>query len=241
MKAVILVAGFGSRLRPLTDNCPKSLLPIGDSNSLHRMVTQLTERGINEIVFVTGHFEEKIRQYVKENFQNITTHFVRNTLYDQTNTGYSLLLARDYLENEAFIKFDGDVVFEIDILDKLIQTGDDASYVCLDTSDVDDEVIKAELDKDGALVGLGKNIPVEKAAGESIGIEKISAATSSVLFKTLDSIMSNKANWQEYYEYAYDDLIKNKKAVFKRIDITGSKWVEMDNADDYVKAQKYFG
>lgn len=240
MKAAILVAGFGSRLRPLTDDCPKSLLPIGETNSLHRMVSLLSKHGINEIVFITGHFEDAIQRYVTENFRTINTHFVRNDKYEKTNTGYSLLLAREYLEGEEFIKFDGDVVFEPGILDALLNTSNDASYICMDTSGVDDEVIKAELGKDGALVGLGKHIPITNAAGESIGIEKISTETSKILFGTLETIMNEEANWQEYYEYAYDKLIRTHKAIFKPVNITGLKWVEMDNIDDYTKAQRYF-
>ncbi len=241
MKAVILVAGFGSRLRPLTDEMPKSLLPIGDSTTLARMVNSLVAHSITEIVFITGHFEDKIKSYVQENFPNITAHFIRNEYYKETNTGYSLLLAEPYVRGETFIKFDGDVNFDPQILDKLVATPEDANYICLDKTDVDDEVIKAELNSKNEIVALGKYVDTAKAAGESIGIEKIAAQFSEELFDSLRQIMSDKKNWQEYYEYAYDHLIQNGKSIFKHIDITGSKWVEMDNLQDYQLAQKYFG
>lgn len=240
MKAVILVAGFGSRLRPLTDTMPKSLLPIGDSTTMQRMVRSLRAHGVEEFIFVTGHFEDKITTYVKEQFPEITAHFVRNDKYEETNTGYSLLLAEPYVRGEAFVKFDGDVNFDPEILDRLMAVPEDANYICLDKSDVDDEVIKANVDESGIIHALGKYVPVADAAGESIGIEKISAQYSEVLFDTLRQIMNDEKNWQEYYEFAYDDLIQRNAAVFKFVDITGLKWVEMDNKEDYETAQKHF-
>jgi choline kinase len=240
MKAVILVAGFGSRLRPLTDSTPKSLLPIGESNTLTRMVKGLQKQGIEEFIFITGHFEDKIKEYVTKNFADITAHFVRNDKYEATNTGYSLLLAEPFVRGESFVKLDGDVNFDQGIIDKLMATADDANYICLDKTDIDDEVIKAELNDDDSIVALGKYVPVAQAAGESIGIEKIAAQYSEVLFDTLKMLMDNQDNWQEYYEYAYDYLIHNNKSTFKYVDITGLRWVEMDNLEDYKQAQQYF-
>lgn len=240
MKAVILVAGFGSRLRPLTDNLPKALLPIGNSNTLTRMVTSLQKHGISEFIFVTGHFEEKIKAYITTHFTDITAYFVRNEKYQDTNTGYSLMLTEQYVQGDAFIKLDGDVNFDEAILDKLMAMPDDANYICLDKTDVDDEVIKAELDANNNIIALGKYVETAKAAGESIGIERISSAQSAQLFVKLKELMAHKKHWQEYYEYAYDHLIKEGMSVFKHIDITGLKWVEMDNKADYDMANSYF-
>ena len=117
---------------------------------------------------------------------------------------------------------------------------DDANYICLDKTDIDDEVIKAELNEDNVIIALGKYVPVEKAVGESIGIEKIAGQYSNVLFDTLRTLMADQKNWQEYYEYAYDHLIQNDQSVFKYVDITGLHWVEMDNIEDYKQAQQYF-
>ena len=240
MKAVILVAGFGSRLRPLTDDLPKSLLPVGDSTTMKRMVNSLRNQGIEEFVFITGHFEDKIKAYVAENFPMITAHFVRNDLYEKTNTGYSLMLAEEFIRGDAFIKLDGDVNFDPRILEKLMAMPDDANYICLDKTDVDDEVIKAELDENDTIIALGKYVDTEKAAGESVGIERISSQYSAQLFDSLKEILSDEKNWQEYYEFAYDHLIKSLKSIFKHVDITGLKWVEMDNLKDYQDANKFF-
>lgn len=240
MKAVILVAGFGSRLRPLTDTTPKALLPLGDTTGLHRMVSELKKHGITEIVFVTGHFEEKIKAYVNEHFPDITAHFVRNDKYDKTNNGYSLLMAEPYVRGESFVKFDGDVVFDPAVLRLLLASPDDANYVCLDKCQVNEEVLKVQLGDGGEVISMSQHIPVEKAAGESLGIEKISAQFSGQLFDTLRRIMLDTKNWQEYYEFAYEDLLSQKAMPFKCADVTGYNWVEVDNQEDYRLAHQYF-
>lgn len=241
MKAVILVAGLGSRLRPLTDTTPKPLLRIGNTNTLTRMVDMLQKQGIHEFVFITGHFEEKIKAYVAEHFPDIEARFIKKDSYGKTNTGHSLLLAEPYVRGESFVKFDGDVNFDEEILARLMAAPDDANYICLDKTEVDDEVVKAQLDENGVVTALGKYVDVEKAAGESIGIEKIALQFSAPLFDTLQRLMSQPKYAQEYYEFAYDDMIKHDKAIFKCVAITGLKWVEMDTAEDYRMAQQYFG
>ncbi|NOZ65645.1 MAG: NTP transferase domain-containing protein, partial [Alphaproteobacteria bacterium] len=64
MKAIILAAGVGSRIRPLTDNCPKSLLKVGGNTILEMMLSHIQSCGINEVVFVLGYLQEQIKEYV---------------------------------------------------------------------------------------------------------------------------------------------------------------------------------
>ncbi len=76
IKAVILAAGVGSRIRPLTDNCPKSLLEIGGNTILEMMISNIQSCGINEVVFVVGYLQEKIKDYVNKQFPDLDAHFV---------------------------------------------------------------------------------------------------------------------------------------------------------------------
>ena len=239
MKVVILVAGFGSRLKPLTDNTPKSLLPIGDTTPLANTIEKFLAHNVREFIFITGNFDEQIQNYVARHFPSIKSYFIRKHHYP-SNTGYSLMLAAPYIGDEPFIKIDGDLMFEDAILTKLMATPDDANYICLDRQTVDDEVIKAEVDPKGVIVALGKNVETKKAVGESIGLEKICSHSSQILFETLKAHMSDKNNWQEYYEFTYDYLIKKGHIVFKYADVTGLKWVEIDTPNDYQLAKSYF-
>lgn len=100
-KAIILAAGVGSRIRPLTDNCPKSLLKIGETTIMERMLTNIQKSGINEVIIVLGYLEEQIKTFVNEHFPKLTVHFITNTLYASTNTGYSLMLTKDLVGNSG--------------------------------------------------------------------------------------------------------------------------------------------
>ena len=92
-KAIILAAGVGSIIRPMTDNCPKSLLKVGDYTILEMMISHIQDCKINEIIFVLGYLQEQIKDYVKTKFPNLNAYFVTNDKYAETNTGFSLMLS----------------------------------------------------------------------------------------------------------------------------------------------------
>ena len=232
MKAIILTAGIGSRIRPLTDNCPKSLLKIGNKTILEMMISHLQDCDIDEIIFVTGYLENQIKEYVEKKFPTIKAYFVTNKKYTETNTGFSLLLAKKLVQDSDFIKFDADVVFDQEILKKLIACQYE-NALCIDKNiDLDAEEIKVIIDDENKILKASKTVDPKKAVGESIGIEKIGKNTAKILFKELEEMMKDEKNHQEYYEAAYERLIE-KGIKFHALDITGSKWVEIDTKEDF--------
>ena len=102
-KAVILAAGMGSRIRPLTDECPKTLLTVGTTTILERMLTTLRSYGIEDVVIVVGYLSEKIESFVSDHFGDMNIELVTNSRYDETNTGYSLMLAEGFIGGDAYI------------------------------------------------------------------------------------------------------------------------------------------
>ncbi len=239
MKAVILLAGMGSRLEELTASTPKSLLPIGPSTTLEHMIRKLTAHGIRSIVVVCGHLQEAIEQYLQRTFPRVEITILRNPDYQTTNTGYSLLLAREQLTGETFIKLDGDVIFAEEILARLVTADDGWSYACVDRTAIDEEVIKVRCDEEGTISRIGNDVPVASAAGESIGVERIDASSCAALFATLDAMVADPANHQSYCEVAYDAIVQAGEP-FKALDITGLDWVEIDTLEDYQLAQRLF-
>jgi choline kinase len=240
VKAVILLAGMGSRLGELTVPTPKSLLPIGVSNALEHMIRKLTRHDVRSIVIVCGHMQAAIEQYLQQAFPLLEITTVRNPDYRTTNTGYSLLLAREQLEGETFIKLDGDVIFDEEILARLVTAADGWSYACVDRTAVDEEVIKVRCDAEGNISRIGNDVAVPSAAGESIGVERIDERSSAALFTTLEAMMEDPANHRRYYEAAYDAIVQVGEP-FKALDITGLRWVEIDTLEDYELAQHLFG
>jgi len=239
IKAIILAAGVGSRIRPLTDNCPKCLLEIGGNTILEMMISHIQACGINEVVFVVGYLQGKIKDYVKKQFPELDAHFITNARYSETNTGYSLMLTKDWIGNSTFIKFDADVVFDKKILMKLIEC-EYENCLCIDKNiHLDAEEIKVIIDKQNRVIKASKTVDPKAAIGESIGIEKISSETAKLLFAELKIMMEDEQNHQEYYESAYERLIDNL-VPFYALDITGFKWTEIDTQKDITMIKNIF-
>ncbi len=238
VKAVLLAAGVGSRIRPLTDNSPKSLLDVAGKSILQRMLENVEAVGITDVIVITGYLEEQLKDFITKNFPNLNVIFKRNDKYEETNTGYSLLLTREFVEGFDFVKFDADVVFEKAILEKLLAS--EVSALCIDRNiHLEAEEVKVITDENGKVLEVGKKLDPHKANGESIGIEKITAEAGKVLFQELDSLLKDQKNWQEYYDDSYTSLV-NKGVPFEAVDITGLKWVEIDTHADYKRAQEMF-
>src|SRR3989338_24011 len=121
MKAIILASGVGRRLRPLTDELPKPLVKVGGKELLARILDTLVARGITEVVFTTGHMEDKIKQFVQSRYPSLHTSFVLNPRYSETNYIYSLWLAKEAIGNEHdVLLFHSDMLFDPALLDRLL-------------------------------------------------------------------------------------------------------------------------
>ena len=238
-KAVILAAGVGSRIRPLTDGCPKTLLEVGGVPILERMLTNISSCGIGETIIVLGYLPEQIESFVRDTFPALNVQFVVNDRYDETNTGYSLMLVEEAVGESSFVKFDGDVVFDVEILQRLLSSTT-GNQLCIDRNiQLDAEEVKVTLSGNTRVAKVSKSLAPGEAIGESIGIERISSQTAKLLFVELRAMMRNPQNLQEYYEGAYELLISNG-VVFDALDITGLAWTEIDTYDDFESASKIF-
>ncbi|MBB5721434.1 choline kinase [Loktanella ponticola] len=238
--AVILAAGIGSRLSPLTDKSAKCLLSVGGSVILERMIRNCLSCGMSQFVLVLGHRAEEIKQFVDKTFRGIRVTYVINDRYRDTNTGYSLMLASSVVGNAEFIKFDADVVFDTKILRGLVDSAL-PNVLCIDRNiALADEEVKVIADEQLRVSEIGKSVDPETALGESIGIEKISAVTGPLLFAELKEMMESPAHAQDYYEAAYARLV-DKGLPFHALDITGLKWTEIDTVEDFAAANAKFG
>ncbi len=238
-KAIILAAGVGSRIRPLTDDCPKSLLIVEGIPILERMIRNCQNCGISEFIIVVGYLEERIRRFVKDTFPELQVTFVVNDRYTETNTGYSLMLAVQAVGNTSFIKFDADLVFDPEILRRLIAS-DFQNALCIDRDiQLDAEEVKVIVDDQSLVLQASKSIDPKIAHGESIGIEKICAATAKLLFAELMLMMGQSGHLQDYYEAAYEWLM-TRGTEFRALDITGLDWTEIDTHDDFAAANRIF-
>src|SRR5438309_5735096 len=102
MKAIIPVAGAGTKLRPHTYTQPKALIPLAGKTVLSIIVDQLKDAGVNEFIFIVGYLGEKIQDYVKSSYPGITAHFVYQN--DRQGIGHAVRLTRTIVDgDDAFI------------------------------------------------------------------------------------------------------------------------------------------
>jgi choline kinase len=236
MKAVILAAGIASRLRPLTDNTPKCLLKVGDKNILELTIDNIIANNIEEVIIVTGYLQEKIKDFVAEKYPQLNVTYIYNEVYNSTNNIYSLWLAKESLSNEEMLLMDSDIIFDKEIITKLLASGYN-NCLALKRHNVQDEEIKVKADKKGRVLEIGKEVKLNEAIGESIGIEKFGIATLQKLFKIIDRKILADKTVNQFYEAAFQELVNNKEDIFI-VDTTDYTCMEIDTAADLEAAGK---
>jgi len=230
---------MSSRLRPLTDDLPKCLLSVAGTPILRRCVDALRGAGIEELVVVTGYLEEKIQAALAEWARGPVT-YRRNAIYSATQNGASLLCARDVVEGEPFVMLDGDIVFDPEVLEAVVRSPYPDCLALRPADDLGDEEVKVVLDaNDRTLVRrIHVSLPPADAAGESIGIEKFSAATSKILFAMLEQRIAAYGAKTEYYEKAFDQLCQEQRIALHAIDVGGYYCAEIDTPEDLTAVQR---
>lgn len=241
--AVILLAGLGSRLRPLTDKMHKSLISVGGQTILERQINQLLGNGIEKFHLVLGYRSKDIKNFAQHNFASEAKFFYYdNPIYDQTNNAYSLMQAIQNLA-DSFILLDGDVLLSDQALQKLFNGSPNNQLLCdTDKTKLDDEAVKFKINSKNEILNIGKNVPLNQAAGESIGVGLYQKDWLEILNINLSQVMKDKKNWQIYYEDAMQNVIERKQAPspLKLISTEDAPWVEVDDQDDLKRAKNLF-
>jgi len=199
MKAIIPVAGAGTKLRPHTYTQPKALIPLAGKTILSIIVDQLTEAGIHEFIFIVGYLGEKIQDYVKEKYPQLTTHFIYQN--ERQGIGHAILLTKDLVgDDEIFIVL-GDTICEYDVQSVLSNSGS-----ILGVKRVDDprNFGVAELDEQGNITRVVEKPQIPKSNMALVGIYLIKE--TSFLFSCLASNINNQLT--SYGEYSLTDAIE---------------------------------
>jgi glucose-1-phosphate thymidylyltransferase len=192
MKAIIPVAGAGTKLRPHTYTQPKALIPLAGKTILSIIVDQLKEEGITEFIFIIGYLGEKIQDYVTTHYPELTTHFI--TQNDRQGTGHAIEITKEIVGNDEILIVLGDTIAEYDLKFMI-----NAPYSVLAVKKVDDprNFGVAEVEEDGVITRLVEKPAIPKSNLAIVGIYKIKE--TSILFQCLDKIQDRK-------ERSYDDF-----------------------------------
>jgi len=204
--AVILAAGTGTRLKPLTDASPKCLLDVGGRPILDRLLSALAEAGVPDAVVVTGHLADAIDAHLARARFGLTTVTVRNPAYASTNNAVSLAAARSAVGGREFVLCDGDVVFTANPFPALLASADRCVVAVDADAPFNAEAMKVELARDGRVRTLSKLLVEERSAGESLGMQRIGGDALSRIWDALDATIARDAV-RAYYEDAFQQLL----------------------------------
>lgn len=235
MIGVILAAGMAKRLRPLTDECPKCLLKVGKRTLLQRTVDAVVAAGIDELVVVTGYRNNMIVDFLTSHYPSLTIHFIDNPDYAHNNNIFSLWLTRPYTEGKDFLLLDSDILFDPAII--LAITGPAETVLALNRHELGEEEIKVIADHEGYVKEISKVCSIQEAIGESVGIEKMTAAYSQALFCELQHMIVDEGLIDVFYEKAFERLIAQGHT-FKVVDTTNCFSIELDTVEDFENAKK---
>ncbi|MCX6202611.1 MAG: sugar phosphate nucleotidyltransferase [Bacteroidetes bacterium] len=181
MKAVIPVAGAGTKLRPLTYTQPKALIPIAGKTILSHIVDQLRDAGITEFIFIVGYLGEKIQDYVKQTYPNLTTHFVYQN--ERQGTGHAVELTKKLIGDEPIFVALGDTICEFDVKE-IIDSPD--SMIGIRKVDDPRDFGVATIDENGFIEHLVEKPAIPKSNMALVGLYKINE--TAVLFECLQQL-----------------------------------------------------
>ncbi len=180
MKAIIPVAGAGTKLRPHSYTQPKALIPLAGKTVLSIIIDQMREAGITEFIFIVGYLGDKIRDYVKTKYPELQAHYVQQI--DRQGVGHAIQIARDVVNNDEVMVILGDTICEFDVREIV-----DSDCSMLGVKKVDDprEFGVAEINDKGYIDHVVEKPQIPKSNMALVGIYKIKE--SSQLFQCLEN------------------------------------------------------
>ena len=233
MKAVILAAGVGKRLWPITQHRPKCLIEIGGKTLLHRYLETLASLGIQRVDIVVGYKQEMIRAAVEANACGARVNFLVNDQFHRGSIS-SLWIARTALDDDVIV-MDADVLFHREILRRLIQSAFPNALLMDETVKQTGEECMVVVEG-GRVITLTKQVPARyDLAGEGVGFLKVRHADTPHVVASLRSFVDREA-WQMEYEDALVEFFSAVKVGYEVIG--GLPWTEIDFPEDVEKAER---
>lgn len=231
MRYIILAAGRGTRLYPLTKVQPKCLFQLTeDTTVIQRIIEQICKYD-NEakITVVLGFMKEKI----KEKLENEKINFIENPFYEVTNSIASLWFAKEYLTEDTII-LNSDIVVSDDLAKNIFGKKIEKTAVLLDSSIRIQGDYNVQINNSNVIV-MSKEL--KEYYGEYVGITLLKKIDIEI-FKEEMKNMINSGFYDQWYENILVQLIFNKDFKLKYIDVCEYEWTEVDEVNDLVKAKK---
>ena len=244
MKAVILAAGYGGRMSPLTKEIHKTLLKVNGERIMDLIIKSLIDNSIKDIVIVTGYKKEQLKNHLINNFNDIPFQFIHNEKYATTNNIFSLALAFEQIKfDKDIIMIESDLIYSSDVIEKAINSKfKNLALISPYKIGMDGTVVEVLDDK---IIGLypphlqGENFNLFDKF-KTLNIYKFSKEFCKNEFKKLLVYYAKSIDDNCYYELILGILIyMQRQEIFCEI-VPNEKWVEVDDPNDLIGAEFHF-
>jgi choline kinase len=235
MKAVILSAGQGKRLLPLTTDQPKCTVSINGHSILEWQVQELIRLGMDSIHVVVGFGADKVEALLAHRVGSSSIHTIYNPFYALADNLISCWVARNEMTQD-FVLINGDTLFESAVLEGLLQAPSAPITLVTDEKpryDADDMNV---IVRGTQLVRIGKTLPIEQVNGESIGMIRFQDRGSRLFCSTLDQRIRKPEALKQWYLSLIDELAQQGHV--STFSIKGLIWAEIDNPSDLEQAER---
>ncbi len=228
MQAIVPVAGIGKRLRPLTNTVPKALLNVAGKPSLSFILDKMINKGIRDIIFVTGYLGEAVEQYIKKHYPNIKSTFVKQK--ERLGTAHAILQAEPFIKEDVFIIF-GDTIFDGAI--NLETDGDGIIYVAETDNPQRFGIVELKGKYLTKIIEKPKNPPTNLA---NIGMYYIK--DHKELFKMIHKVIDNNLTHGGEYTLtdAFQFMIDNGTKLEAK---TIEKWLDTGKIETTLETNEY--
>lgn len=242
MKALILAAGFGKRLRPITNTIPKSMVEVNGTPLLVNALNNLTALGIKDIGIVVGHMADYIKGHIGEEYHGAKISYYENSRYLETNNVASLYKALDFCDDDMLM-LECDIYYHKEMLEALMTGEGECSILVspFNPETMDGTVIHVDGDKALELV-LGK------WQGESfdylstrktVNMYRFTKAFTRKYMPLIKWYVENMGE-ESYYEKVLGSLIYLRECDVKVVEVPEEMWCEVDDVDDLARARVMF-
>jgi len=240
MRAIVLAAGQGKRLMPLTTSEPKCLLPVdGDRPALEIQLRALANCGVDRATIMVGFGADRVEHFIDTNpIPGLTVDTIFNPFYATTDNLITCWLARDAMDGD-FILLNGDTLFEDEVLQSVLDAPRAPITVTVNhKSEYDDDDMKVTLDADGRLRAIGKKLALEATDAESIGMLLFRDSGVKAWLEALERTVRHPDALNNWYLSVVNNLAQTM--LVRTAAITGMWWQEIDSPEDLEAARAGF-
>ena len=239
MHAIILAAGRGSRLLPLTTDLPKCLLPIGNTTVLGMQLDTLFANGVKTATVITGFNAHMVEAEIRARKSGPKVKTLFNPFFQVADNLASCWMARKSMKRD-FLLINGDTLFTPELLQTILAAPKSDIAVTIDQKGYyDGDDMKVTLDGT-RLTQIGKTLPLTETHGESIGMLRFMNEGSKIFRGELNRLMRTRDGTKSWFLSAIHGLAQSGQHI-NTINIKGADWSELDTPEDYEVCRQLFG